>query len=440
MNKALLMHDYCVSPSPESEEESELARLARFIAYSKIQFETEWEEATTTTNLNSDLFPSTLESEMDDFGNDMQWDLETIDPTTAASLTGEDQYLNMNYGTPESYAFPPSVQSAANADAGEDPEATTITVEDIFKNMDDYGQIQSPQSQFGLPHLENNVDLLFEGAATASSLANMTSAPTPTYFIAPITVTPDLHTPTMVMPTSGVLPSRPQAQALGRRRKEDLVARQAPSSTPEYAPAPDLKPALSRLNLESSARGRKRTLAAAPATATSSSSAVCSPAPTPGAPNRKIKKYELSDQENPSVRNAKAAKANRDKKKQAEAELRNTNEQQAQKITELQAELDSQHILVAELRSQLQTERIKNMSAEGLNAIKSEMKEYLAVILPPLSSTFGQIEVQMAPTLAEGHASFPANTIYQQQPSQTLTTHMDFSNRILTYDYHPRKY
>ena len=450
MNKALLMHDYCLFPGSE---EQDLRRLDEFIAFNKKEFEKEWEEPDQLSD--SDLFASspTMNSLWEDNNNYYIHDNFTSPLSQASTMAMDEDQCNLELDEPSSV---PLTEKSESYNENEGIEAWNEIEEMVKSKTSGKTPVSSsnPNPFHGLN--EGNVDLLFELRCIDPSLISPVPVYTPT-----VAVASELHTPThpaapFKFPAetqSQIMPVQNVSAGGGGRRKTELVKREVVDTPePEFL---DIKP---RTNLvptpaatvPSTRASRKRPLPApvaspAPASASAaSSSVVMNDFAEPSTPsNRKLKKYELNDPDNHSVKNAKAAKANRERKKQEEAALKQTNEQQKQLLEEFKASLAEKDRQIMELTQQLIESRARDRSAEGLRAIEGRFQEYLATVVASLSANpnYGPISIQMSPDLANGngYGNVLLSNPNQNQHSRIITTHFNPDNGQLTWDYNPNR-
>lgn len=163
---------------------------------------------------------------------------------------------------------------------------------------------------------------------------------------------------------------------------------------------PDVKPDVAALGVNNGqlrSSSRKRSASKDfPSTSSSASS---------NNDGKKKRKYELDDSQDPSVRNAKAAKMNRDRKKK---------EMEEWKVRALDAEAFAKHLEqeVLELRAkkekaelELAQERMKNRTSNGLYKNMTNMKDVLEAIVPAVNQKF---EKNFTVTVPNSFASIPA--------------------------------
>lgn len=211
--------------------------------------------------------------------------------------------------------------------------------------------------------------------------------------------------------------ARPQSARIAHRRKS--VPSQTSSvvlndSCHSYAEPEliegEMKPAVEELNRKTtaSARGRKRTPA---------------PSRIPQTPVacKRVKKYELSDDENPSVRNARAAKANRDKKKKETMELKETVLRQSNQIEVMKLQMTKEKKDLAELKRKYEDLVQHQQATNSMFLIQEELKRYLGAVLPALAATFGGVpSVILAPGVAPTETG-PYITAHFNLDSKNLT-------------------
>jgi len=190
------------------------------------------------------------------------------------------------------------------------------------------------------------------------------------------------------------------------RRKSGQSSRCSTADDPVYV---EMKPSEAELRQQlQPTRGRKRNQPV--------------PSPSPPTAHKRIKKWELGDINDPSVRNAKAAWANREKKKQELAEMKmelQSKEERIQELSEanvnLTVKLDRAQRLITELTQQQQ-------SANGIVQVQNELSRYLGCVLPQLGDQFGTIPaVVLAPGL-----------LPQEAGTRCITSQFNLDSRVLT--------
>lgn len=154
---------------------------------------------------------------------------------------------------------------------------------------------------------------------------------------------------------------------------------------------------------------------------------------------KKVKKY-MQDPADPSVKNARAAKLNRDKKKQEVESLKTELKDSKEQIEKLMAIVATTSQQVVEMKRENEAVRAKYLACNGLRGVTPSIRDFLTSIIPPLQETYGRFNVEFSEVFDEVSASVPnvaGQENFLENPSQVFTTHVDMNNRRIRVDYDP---
>jgi hypothetical protein len=154
---------------------------------------------------------------------------------------------------------------------------------------------------------------------------------------------------------------------------------------------------------------------------------------------KKMKKY-MQKSDDPGVKNAIAAKLNREKKKKEVESLRGELLDSKKRVNELETEMARAKQQMAEMKRENDAVRAKYLASTGLRGVAPSIRDFLTSIIPPLQENYGRFNVEYSDIFDEVSAAVP-NVSGQdptiENPSQVFTTHVDMNARRIRVDYDP---
>jgi len=153
---------------------------------------------------------------------------------------------------------------------------------------------------------------------------------------------------------------------------------------------------------------------------------------------QKDKKRKLHESSDPEAKNARAAKLNRERKKQAMESLQLSN-------TSLQNDLRTKSEALEDalnenrsLQTKVKMLENKNRAVVGLNRISQSSKELLDSVMPPLLEKFGISNVTCAKWFNEVTTVTPAVEAVADAPTSSyITMYISMENKSVLLDYSP---
>jgi len=248
------------------------------------------------------------------------------------------------------------------------------------------------------------------------------------YVVAPLKVQREEFK--VVTPT----PSTVVTASSSHKRKESHFPRALPAFSVEEE---DVKPTLSDTPMAPvSTRGRKR------ASSTTSNHSLASA-------SKKVKKYEQDPTVDPTVKNAKAAKANRERKKQELNQMKQEASLKDRIIQDLQERLEREKKEKEQYKRERDAARENSIMVQGLRGVATNIREFIQCVIPPMNSSFGAMDVHIPEWF--GGVSLESGAITgidpavqarfdlppDQEPSRFFTAHVNLQDNVMKFEYNP---